>query len=96
MVFNITDNLERKFELGRVVSSPGALNGFGPEFLGRSLARHMAGDFGDIDSADAALNRVSIKDGSRIHSSYSLEGKTLWIITDAVGETGHREVFKIE
>lgn len=92
MQFRIEDNLERKFELGRVVSTPGALRAFGPEFLGRSLARHMSGDFGDVDPSDAKLNVASLKDGSRIHSSYSLEGKTLWIITDAVAETGHREV----
>jgi hypothetical protein len=92
MVFDICDNLERKFELGRVVSTPGALETFPPEFLARSLARHMSGDFGDVDPSDAELNRASLKDGNRVHSSFSLDGKTLWIITDAVGESGHREV----
>ena len=92
MQFNLTDNLERKFELGRVISTPGALKAFPPEFLGRCLAKHMKGDFGNVDPSDAKLNMASLKDGSRIHSSYPLEGKTLWIITDAVAESGHREV----
>jgi hypothetical protein len=92
MQFAIEDNLDCKFELGRVVSTPGALNAFGPEFLGRSLARHMSGDWGDIDPSDAELNQASLKDGNRVLSSYKQDGKTLWIITDAVGETGHREV----
>jgi len=92
MTFDITDNLDRKFELGRVVATPGALTTFGPAFLGASIARHMAGDWGDIDADDRELNNLALKNHDRLHSCYKQNGRTLWIITDPVGETGHREV----
>jgi hypothetical protein len=74
------------FALGTVVATPGALHalvdaGQAPlEFL----ARHQAGDWGEVDPADAQENQVGIKEGYRIMSAYRTRlGVGLWVITEA-------------
>jgi len=73
-----------KFPLGRVVSTPGAL-----ELLpqGKALAflsRHVCGDWGDLCKEDQTANEVALRDGSRILSAYHDENRTkFWIITEA-------------
>jgi hypothetical protein len=48
------------------------------------LARHVAGDWGQVCAADAAENELSVKEGFRILSAYSLRsGTRIWIITEA-------------
>ncbi len=82
-----------KFALGQVVATPGALEalakaGQTPHDL---LARHLRGDWGDLDADDAALNLSALKDESRIFGTFILnDGTKLWCITEAVGEDGHR------
>ncbi|HMP57730.1 MAG TPA: hypothetical protein PKD86_00130 [Gemmatales bacterium] len=83
-----------KFSLGRqVVATPGALEalaeaGQTPHEL---LARHLRCDWGDVCHEDATLNDESLKDGSRLLSTYTLRtGEKLWIITEAVGDDGQR------
>lgn len=84
-----------KFTLGKVVATPGALEalataGQTPHEL---LARHLRGDWGDLDAEDAALNDEALKNEnrSRIFSAYLLKsGEKLWVITEAVGDDGHR------
>jgi hypothetical protein len=73
------------FPLGRVVATPGAL-----EVLARAgtdpaelLGRHQAGDWGDVPPEDARENRLPLRDGFRILSSYEVTGERLWIITEA-------------
>ena len=75
-----------RFALGQIVSTPGALEAFGEagqtplEFL----ARHVAGDWGQVDKADAAENELSVKEGFRILSAYTLKnGTRIWVITEA-------------
>ena len=74
------------FSPGQIVATPGALalleqHGASPQTI---LHRHLAGDWGNLCSADAALNDAAIEDGSRILSSYEIApGVTVWIITDA-------------
>ena len=81
-----TTNSFPRFAAGQLVATPAALalldqHGVGPETL---LHRHLAGDWGNLCSADAALNDAAIEDGSRILSSYEIApGVTVWIITDA-------------
>ena len=87
-----------KFHLGQLVATPGALqalheSGQTPDFF---LARHAAGDWGEVCEEDGALNDQALKDGSRILSAYStLKGKRLWIITGAADEDGNRTVTTI-
>ncbi len=75
-----------KFPLGRLVSTPAALealqeSGQTPWFF---LARHAAGDWGEVCADDWRLNDGAVRDGSRILSAYStLKGKKVWVITEA-------------
>jgi hypothetical protein len=48
------------------------------------VARHLAGDWGDVDRADAAANDETLQLGERILLAYRLPGgATIWIITEA-------------
>lgn len=73
------------FPLGRLVATPGALAilagaGVNPAEL---LARHQAGDWGNVPPEDARENERSLKYGFRVVSSYEVAGERLWIITEA-------------
>lgn len=75
-----------RFSLGRTVSTPGALNAL--EAAGQTplefLARHGAGDWGEVSREDAAENELSVSKGFRILSAYTLNnGDRIWIITEA-------------
>lgn len=71
------------FGLGIVVSTPGALETFPQDFLVRCLSRHVHGDWGDLDADDKQTNADAVQNGGRILSAYAIEGKKLWIITEA-------------
>lgn len=72
-----------KFKLGQLVSTPGALDTFSPEFLAECLKRHAVGDWGNVCADDKVLNDEALDDGSRVLSSYEKDGKKMWIITEA-------------
>ena len=75
-----------RFPLGATVATPGALAalqaaGQTPASL---LARHVAGDWGEVPVEDAAQNELSIAQGWRILSAYTLTtGEKIWVITEA-------------
>ena len=86
---------ETKFDLGPVVSTPGALEALeknGSDGL-EYLARHARGDWGELCDDDKAANDDALKTGARILSAYVLpDGTKLWIITDAeIDEQHHRQ-----
>ena len=72
--------------LGRLLATPGALAALeraacDPVSL---IARHVTGDWGDLDPDDRAANERATRDGSRILSAYRLAtGQRIWIITEA-------------
>ena len=72
--------------LGRTVATPGALQALreaGESLLGY-LARHTAGDWGDLDADDKHENDLSVREGYRILSAYHLStGVKVWVITHA-------------
>lgn len=78
--------MERKFPLGQVVSTPGVLDA-----LARAdqdpwvfIGRHMNGDWGEVDEHDRRENEISLREGCRILSAYTLsDGTKIWIITEA-------------
>jgi hypothetical protein len=81
-----------RFELGQIVSTPGALDACTREHMTRCLARHLTGDWGGICPEDAEINNEALSCGYRILSAYPIDpakpsegwGKnTLWIITEA-------------
>ena len=84
---------EIKFELGQIVATPGALEALkaAGQQPSEFLSRHLAGDWGDLDDEDTALNDEALLDGSRLFSAYvTRDGTKLWLITEAVGDHGRR------
>jgi hypothetical protein len=48
------------------------------------LARHQAGDWGEVDEHDRAENETSLEHGFRLLSAYRfLDGTRIWVITEA-------------
>ena len=75
-----------KFALGRVVATPGVLEAFqeAGAIPNPYLIRHQSGDWGDVPPEDARENELSLQQGFRILSAYTLStGVKFWIITEA-------------
>ncbi len=75
-----------KFPLGQLAATPGALRAL--EESGESptqfLDRHVNGDWGTVDKADAAENEFSVDNDLRILSAYrTSKDVKIWIITEA-------------
>lgn len=74
-----------RFALGQVVGTPGALRllaryGLSPQTL---IARHAAGDFGDINQQDWQANVRALSAGGRLVSAYAIgPDAVIWIITE--------------
>jgi hypothetical protein len=71
--------------LGRVLATPGAL-----KLLTEArahpfeyLARHAAGDWGELCDFDRRQNEIALRDGYRVLSSYDVPAGRVWIITEA-------------
>jgi hypothetical protein len=68
-----------------LVSTPGALRELfrlGVPAI-TLIARHAAGDWGDLDKHDRRANEEALKTGARLLSAYTLEGVKFWVITEA-------------
>ena len=77
---------EPRFSLGQLVATPGALDALettGEDAL-NFIARHLTGDWGDLDDEDKQENEFSVENDLRILSVYQLnDGTKIWIITEA-------------
>jgi hypothetical protein len=74
------------FRPGQVVATPGAIEAFNAsgELPFDYLMRHLTGDWGDLDAADKAENELSVREGFRILSAYTLKsGVKIFVITEA-------------
>lgn len=74
------------FELGDVVATPGALDALAAACVMHTalIARHLAGDWGDLDAEDKESNQEALVTGARILSAYTLPTKQrIWVITEA-------------
>jgi hypothetical protein len=83
----------KKFSLGRIVATPAALEALhnAGQQPGEFLARHVTGDWGDLDEEDRSLNDAAVIDGSRILSAYTTrKDERLWVITEAADDHGRR------
>ena len=71
--------------LGRVVATPGALKLLkeGKRHPFDYLARHAAGDWGDLCAFDHRQNQIALRYGYRVLSSYPVGRECVWIITEA-------------
>ena len=81
--------MKAKFELGQIVATPAALKVLEANHVTGThlLARHMAGDWGDLDAEDAKSNDEAIAhtgdDAQRVLSAYKMpDGSKVWIITE--------------
>jgi hypothetical protein len=74
------------FRLGRIVATPGALAALheADQTAIDFIRRHSAGDWGDLDEHDQKENELSLVNGFRLLSAYTLAtGERIWIITEA-------------
>ena len=71
--------------LGRVVATPGALEALSDagEHPLSYIARHAAGDWGDLCAFDLRENERSLRHGYRVLSSYAEGEGRVWVITEA-------------
>lgn len=87
---------EPLFHPGRVVMTPGVeglLEGEKLELkeVCSMLARHLTGDWGELDAHDRRRNEDGLHEGARLFSAYrSMAGDRLWVITEAVNDGGYR------
>ncbi len=73
-----------KFPLGLVVITPAALAELSDADVRGALARHSAGDWGELGGQDIAENELSLRQGYRLFSAYrSSSGIKFWVITEA-------------
>lgn len=74
-----------RFQLGRVLATPGALAVLERVEVTPSslLRRHVRGDWGDLCPEDRQANEEALKVGSRLLSSYKVADDKVWVITEA-------------
>lgn len=76
--------MSQNFELGRLLITPAAQAALPPNEVQQSLNRHVAGDWGDLDTADQEENELSLREGFRLFSKYRAgNGIVFYIITEA-------------
>ena len=73
--------MKERFLAGRIVATPGALAA--PEASGEqpfeNLARHISGDWGEVDEHDRQENDVSLTHAFQLLSAYTLHsGVKIW------------------
>jgi hypothetical protein len=71
--------------LGRVVATPGALMALSEaeEHPFAYIARHAAGDWGELCAFDQRQNRIALRHSRRVLSSYAVGERRIWVITEA-------------
>ena len=73
-----------KFRLGKIVSTPNALERLTQDDILRAIGRHQAGDWGDVSEDDRTRNEFSLNQGLRLWSVYHAgSGAKFWLITEA-------------
>ena len=72
-----------KFWAGRIVFTSGVQSELSKDETMECLARHLAGDWGDLDEFDWKENEAALEFGFRLFSSYTTpRGTKFWIITE--------------
>ena len=73
-----------KFRLGKIVSTPNALDQLTQDDILLAIGRHQAGDWGDVSEEDRAANERALVEGTRLWSVYhTASGVKFWLITEA-------------
>ena len=75
------------FELGAVVATTALQEKLGDKahrLLPKIIARHSAGDWGDVCDEDAKINEAALKNDCQIMSVYKIDDSlSVWAITEA-------------
>lgn len=75
--------MSRGFSLGAIVATFGA-QAIPRDEVGAALARHAAGDWGDVCEDDRQANETALQNGTRLLSVYRARaGTRFWVITEA-------------
>jgi hypothetical protein len=77
---------DQRFTLGQLVTTVGALDALGraEQDAWEFVARHVIGDWGDLDEEDRRENERSLQNGCRLFSAYKLsDGTKIYVITEA-------------
>ena len=77
--------MKRKFKTGREIMTRGVADWCDDETYFKVLAclvRHIEGDWGEVCKEDWASNDAALKNGDRLLSAYTVNGKLIWIITE--------------
>lgn len=77
-----------KFEPGQIVATEGVVFWVHETnnrhlLVTECLIRHLNGDWGEVCEEDRGLNDLALAAGDRLLSVYAVDGKTVWIITEA-------------
>jgi len=73
-----------KFNLGRIVITPAALESIPADDICNSINRHVCGDWGDLDANDRKENEVVLHTGARLLSVYNTaSGAKCYVLTEA-------------
>ena len=73
-----------KFPLGRLVITPAAAKVIPADEALSAVARHAAGDWGNVSQPDWLTNDDALRHGDRLFSVYrTIANETFWIITEA-------------
>lgn len=88
---------DQLFEMGQMVVTGNCLNKLEAdgefEETREFITRHISGDWGDLCKEDKQVNKEALETGDRLMSAYKTSsGTDVWVITDAVSQSGHREV----
>lgn len=72
-----------RFPLGQTVSTRNAVDSLHPEDVLASMARHQAGDWGELCEEDRQANEQALAHGGRLFSVYyDRNGAKFYIITE--------------
>lgn len=73
-----------RFSPGHIVATPHALEKLDNASILGAMARHVAGDWGEVSEEDRTANEIALKTGARLLSVYhDVSGVKFWIITEA-------------
>ena len=78
-----------RFALGQLLITPGAMDWLAQHHVSAFdlLARHVAGDWGDVCAEDAQANEAALRYGTRLLSVYVVAGQTCYAITEKTRES---------
>ena len=73
-----------KFSLGRLCITAAAAQVVSSQEVLQAVARHAAGDWGDLDTHDLAANEKALRNGGRLLSVYETNGGSrFYVITES-------------